>query len=125
MKSLVEYMIGRELMLAESHRIRTKIYTTKKMEFHYGDWVSVETKNHTRLVDSQLLMRFFIHSHRLMDFGEMIERLAIAISKLGTFESSILNMLMEDIFSFFHSLSLKISKLSKYQFLSFIQITKK
>ena len=86
MKSLIEYMTGRELMLGTGHRIRGKLYVPKRMEFHYGDWVSVPTKNYTRLVSAQLLMRFFIHEHRSMAFKEMIGKLNLAIEKLGSFE---------------------------------------
>lgn len=101
MKSLVEYMVGRELMLSDGHRIRSKLYVPKRMEFHYGDWVSVETKNHTRLTSAQLLMRFFIYPYRLMDFEEMLGKLNLAIEKLGSFEIKYVEFVAEKPFSFF------------------------
>ena len=84
--SVIEYSTGRELIRSDGHRIRSPNYCKKPLQTHHGVWRSVKTRNHPRLVDSQLFMRYFIWEYRGLKFEALIKKLDGAIKKIGKFE---------------------------------------
>ena len=86
MLSLVEYTFGREILRSDSARIRKQNYLNKRTTEHHGVWISVKSNNHSRMVDSQVIMQFVIFENRAMKFELLTEKVNGAIAKTGKFE---------------------------------------
>ena len=86
MFSLIEYTVGREVMRADGHRIKSDSYKGKTRAVHYGKWISVKTNCKNRLVDSQLIMQYFVFGDREMKFESFDTKLKDALADIGKFE---------------------------------------
>ena len=83
---MVEYACGREILRSDGNRIKSQLYKNKPTKKHYGNWISVKTRCYNRLVDAQLIMRYFIFEDRELKFEKFIEKLNTEIAKIGQFE---------------------------------------
>ena len=99
MFSMVEYATGREILRSDGNRIKSQLYKNKPIQKHYGNWRSVKTRCYSRLVDTQLIMRYFLFEDRELKFEKFIEKLNSEIAKIGQFKIILwLNFEIQPIF---------------------------
>ena len=83
--SVTSYYCGRDVFHADSARLKSDSFKKKPQANHCGRWRSVKTRNKNRLILPQILIGFFCHETRLLQFEPFIGRLNTAIVQLGRF----------------------------------------
>ena len=85
MGSAIVYMTKRQIMHKDQKRLKKEFKNRPTIE-HVGPWVSMEAKNHSRLVPPVLCTEFFLFPYRRMNFERFHKMLDVAIQKLGRFK---------------------------------------
>ena len=83
--SATSYITGRDIMLANSNRLKGDSFKNREKVTHVGQWISIKTRNRNRLIHSQTMIRFCCHETRNLDFGPFIDHLNRSIRELGRF----------------------------------------
>ena len=77
------YLTKRLILREGTNRIQKDPLKNKARLHHVGPWVSFSCQQFSRLIDSQILMYFFVFQKRHCDFEPYIEMIDRAIVKIG------------------------------------------